>query len=199
MDQAQLITRPLSELIRQLDTRQLKSSLKSSYRRVGNGVRRIAVKYLRQTGMDVQGDQSDWEKGIRVRVYSRGGGFMITTKAHAASKAQMRQGNPGLGMHKNRKGWYKPILMWAAEGTKKRYQRYKRKGYYYGAHKDKRGLVKSGLRHYVRTTGLPTGSMPNYGFIDKATPEAYQYVEKELGKEVETAVNKKARKVGLLN
>ena len=57
-------------------------------------------------------DAGKLAKGVRVRVYPRGGGFMITVKPHGKS-----------GYIKNRHGLEKPVLMWAAEGTKQRYPR----------------------------------------------------------------------------
>lgn len=188
-----------TQLVRELSPKQMRNALKRSYRSETKTVVGIAQRYLRQTGMTVRGDRSDWEKGIRGHIYSRGGGFLVTVKAHRASLKQMSQGHPGLSMHKNRRGWYKPVLMWAEDGTQPRTQRYKRKGYTPEARKEKVGLKKSGARHYVKTTGLSTGRLRRYGFLDKATPGMYRVVENDLANDLNVAVEKVAKKCGFIN
>ena len=69
----------------------------------------IARGKLMQSGM---AHASRLKKDIRLRVYPKGGGFMITVKQHGKQ-----------GYHVNRFGLQKPVLMWAEEGTKVRYVR----------------------------------------------------------------------------
>lgn len=193
MDPSQELQKSMSELMREMNPKQLKKAIKGAYRRVGKGAREIALYHLHKSGIDVQGDRTDFDKGLRVFVYGRGGGFMITTKARAANS---RTGKGEKGMHKNRRGQKKPILMWAADGTKDRYRKTGRK------------VLKGNWKWWARQGGSrpryvwertrKTGKMPDYGFIDKATPEASRYVEDELGKELQKSVEKVAKKAGFI-
>lgn len=165
-----------TELSKLLTPRQMRNSVKRAYRREANKACKIAVQKLRVSGLDVKGSSSDWEKGIRPYIYSRGGGFMVTVKAKGANK----QGRGEKGMHKNRAGIKKPILMWAEDGTTVR-------------------KTKSKTKIFVRKRrGHNTGQMPKYGFLERATPEMYRSVETGLFPEIETAVNKAAQKAGFL-
>ncbi len=164
-----------TELARLLTQRQIRNSVKRAYRREADRARKIAVNALRVSGLRVEGDASDWEKGIRAHVYSRGGGFLITVKARGAN----RHGRGEKGMHKNRAGVKKPVLMWAEEGTAAR-------------------KTKSRTRVFIRKRrGHGTGRMPGYGFLDKAAPDMYRSVEAGLLPEIESAVDKVARKAGI--
>ena len=70
----------------------------------GKEVLAIARGKLMQSGM---AHASRLKKDIRLRVYPKGGGFMITVKQHGKQ-----------GYHVNRFGLQKPVLMWTEEGTK---------------------------------------------------------------------------------
>lgn len=165
-----------AELSRLLTPRQIRNSVKRAYRREANKACKIAVRTLRVSGLRVKGDNSDWEKGIRPYIYSRGGGFLVTVKA----KGTNRQGKGEKGMHKNRAGVKKPVLMWAEDGTAVR-------------------KTKSRSRVFIRKRkGHSTGRMPGYGFLDKATPGMFQSVEAGLFPEIEAAMDKVARKAGII-
>lgn len=84
----------------------LKALLKGAYRKTGNEILAIARQRLMSSGIV---HASKLKKGIRLHVYPRGGGFMITVKPHGKQ-----------GYHVNRFGLEKPVLMWAEEGTKER-------------------------------------------------------------------------------
>jgi hypothetical protein len=79
-------------------------------------------------------------------------------------------------MHLNRRGVKKPILMWAEEGTDRRYSRSKSKN-------------KKRTYH---------GRMPAYGFLEKAEPEMYSTVESDLVVDVSSAVEAVAKKCGFV-
>lgn len=165
-----------TELSRLLTPRQLRNSVKRAYRREANKACKIAVQKLRVSGLDVKGNRSDLEKGIRPFIYPRGGGFLVTVKARGAN----RQGKGEKGMHTNRTGKRKPILMWAEEGTDFR-------------------KTKSRTKIFARKRkGHSTGRMPGYGFLERATPEMYRSVETGLFPEVQAAVNKTAQKAGIV-
>lgn len=156
---------PLTNLLREMTPRQIRNSLKRAYRAEAKKVKKIAERKLDSSGLHVMGSKSDLHKGIRTRIYSRGGGFMLTVK-------------PGKGnvksMHKNRRGFLKPVLLWAEEGTVGRFTR-------------------NGMRR-----GHITGSMPSYGFMAAAEDEMLQTAENDLLSEVEVAVEKVARKAGMV-
>lgn len=176
MDPDQYTGKEWRELAKQLSQKQIRSALKGAYRREANKAVKIARKHLHSSGMQVKGNQADWDKGIRPYVYSRGGGFLVTVKARAKSKRSSREA----GMHTNRYGVKKPILMWAEEGT-----RYRK--------------TKSKTKVFVRMKkGHLTGKMKAYGFMDKATPEMYRSVEQGLFPELEKAVKRQAKKAGFV-
>ena len=173
----------------------MRSALKRSYRAEAKKALGIARRYLGASGMQVQGNKSDWDKGIRSHIYSKGGGFMITVKAHRANL----KGQGEKSMHQNRKGFKKPVLMWAEEGTKPRQRGGKKVRIKHGIY----GTHRSGKTRYwtetIRKDGISTGQMGAYGFLDRATPEMFQTVERDLGAEVGIAVEKVARKCGFIN
>ena len=76
-------------------------------------------------------------------------------------------------IYTNSRGQTKPVQMWADEGTEQRYT--KRRGW------------KAG--HY-------TGSMPAYHFMQDAEQKS-GFVEADLWKEIEAAVDRRAQKLGL--
>jgi hypothetical protein len=184
-----------NELAKELTPRQMRNALKRSYRAEAKKALGIARRYLGASGMQVQGNKSDWDKGIRSHIYSKGGGFMITVKAHRANL----KGQGEKSMHQNRKGFKKPVLMWAEEGTKPRQRGGKKVRVKHGIY----GTHRSGKTRYwtetIRKDGISTGQMGAYGFLDRATPEMFQTVERDLGAEVGIAVEKVARKCGFIN
>lgn len=174
MDPRDYTGKEWTDLLRQMSTRQIRNSLKRAYRKEANKAQRIAAQKLRTSGLKYSG--SDMEKGIRTRIYSRGGGFMLTVKAKKATKS----GGKEQGMYTNRQGLKKPVLMWAEEGTLPR-------------------RTKSATKFFVRTRkGHSTGQMPSYGFMEKATPQMYKSVEDGLFPEIDLAVRKVAKKAGFI-
>ena len=175
----------------------MRNALKRSYRAEAKKALGIARRQLRASGLQVQGNQGDWDKGIRSHIYSKGGGFMLTVKARRANS----KGKGEKSMHQNRKGFKKPVLMWAEEGTQKRLSkssnwRYEHSGSWklWARH----GGATRPRKRKVRTGGLNRGRMRAYGFLEKATPEMFQTVEADLGVEVDTAVEKVAKKCGFI-
>lgn len=159
------ITKPFDDLLREMTPRQLRNSLKGAYRKVAKQAKDIAVGKMQTSGLHVMGNKSDLKKAIRTRIYSRGGGFMVTVKPDRQNKKSM---------HRNRRGFLKPVLMWAEEGTTGRFTR-------------------NGQRR-----GHITGSMPAYHFMSDSEEQMRQTVENGLYPELEQAVEKQARKAGLI-
>ncbi len=184
----------LATLAKELTPRQLRNALKRSYRAEAKKVLGIARKHLHASKLKVKGNKSDWDKGIRSHIYSKGGGFLITVKAHRSNL----KGEGEKSMHENRKGFKKPILMWAEEGTNYRQRGGKKVRVKHGIY----GTHRSGKTRYwtetIRKNGIPTKRMPAYRFLDKATPEMNSTVETDLGKEVGVAVDKVAKKCGFI-
>jgi hypothetical protein len=184
----------LATLAKELTPRQLRNALKRSYRAEAKKVLGIARRHLHASKLKVKGNKSDWDKGIRSHIYSKGGGFLITVKAHRSTL----KGEGEKSMHENRKGFKKPILMWAEEGTNYRQRGGKKVRVKHGIY----GTHRSGKTRYwtetIRKNGIPTKRMPAYRFLDKATPEMNSTVEADLGKEVGVAVDKVAKKCGFI-
>lgn len=184
----------LATLAKELNPRQLRNALKRSYRSEAKKVLGIARKHLRASRLQVKGNKSDWDKGIRSHIYSKGGGFLITVKARRANM----KGQGEKSMHENRKGFKKPVLMWAEEGTNYRQRGGKKVRVKHGIY----GSHRSGKTRYwietIRNNGIPTKRMPAYRFLEKAVPEMNSTVETDLGKEVGVAVEKTAKKCGFI-
>ncbi len=153
------------ELLRAMNPREIKRTLKSAYRRTANQIRDIARSSLVSSGLQ---NASKMKTGIRVRVYSRGGGFMITVKPHGK-----------LGYYKRAQdGKEKPVLMWAAEGTADRYARHGGRIYPLG-----QGQFRTMKGNYL-------GKMPSYNILDEAERQAPGIIERNLGGEIEKSVSK---------
>lgn len=159
-----------NELLQVFNKRDLKTSVKGAYRKVGGEVLKVARQKLMQSGI---ANASKLKKDIRLRVYPKGGGFMITVKPHGKQ-----------GYHVNRFGLQKPVLMWAEEGTKVRYVR---KG---GGQVAQLGDGK------WRTLGRRRGQMPAYHFLDGVEAEGAPIIERDIGARLEETVLKRAKKMG---
>lgn len=186
-----------TQLAKELTPKQMRNALKRSYRAEAKKALAIARRQLRASGLQVKGNQSDWDKGIRSHIYSKGGGFMLTVKARRASS----KGKGEKSMHQNRKGFKKPILMWAEDGTQPRLAKSSNWRYEHtGSWKlwARHGASMKPRKRKVRKDGINRGRMRAYGFLDKATPEMFQTVETDLGVEVGTAVEKVAKKCGFI-
>lgn len=174
--------RELTDLLRGMTPGRVRSALKTAYRRVAKRAVETARLSLSSSGLHVAGDLP---RGIRSHIYSRGGGFLVTVKARGSRSGQER------GMHENRRGLKKPVLMWAEDGTTRR---------------SAGGHAAGGWRQYVRTraTGLMPrrvggynrGSMPAYHFLAGAESRMAAQAERDLMPEVERAVAKTAAKYG---
>lgn len=151
-----------SDLLQALSPRELKKVLKSAYRKVGKEVRDVARQAVRNSGLH---DASRVARAVRLRIYPRGGGFMVTVKPHGKQ-----------GFTKNRKGFEKPIAMWAAEGTNTRLPR---KGPHYAD-------IGGGR---VRKIDY-MGRMPVYDFLKDVEKQGGAIVERELGRTLENALPK---------
>lgn len=158
-------TQPFRELFQALDMREQRKAMRSAVRRVGKELRKMAETDIPASGLGA-GTRKAVAKSLRLRVYPAryGVGFMITTKPHGKE-----------GFHKNRAGKEKPVLMWAAEGTRSRYTR---------------GSIKRSRQF--------TGRMHNYDFLPIVEARGTQYVETNLLTELRGNLDKALRKKKLL-
>lgn len=167
--------RPFRELLEGLSRKEIAKAVKAGYRKTANLAAKEVRDELHRSSLKVKGDRRSLDKSIRVRVFPKGGGFMVTTKPRGKQ-----------GFHVNRFGKEKPVAMWAAEGTEERYVR--RQKY--------RSLVwrQRWWNYHGDGSVSRRGRMPRYDFVDRATPRALRLVEEELGKQVEAALTKAKRK-----
>ncbi len=172
MNETATLDKAWNDLLRTFDRRELKRTLKDAYRRTGKKIASIAKMSVQAGGINDAGKLS---RGVRVRVYPRGGGFMITVKPHGKQ-----------GFIKTRRGVEKPVLMWAEEGTKSRQTRGGKNGY----------LIKTDEGY--RWVGKNRGKMPAYHFLKEAEAQGAAIVEQEVGKEIEDATVRRAQKLGWL-
>jgi len=155
----------LQQLFAELEPRRRAQALRGGFRREANQVRKTAVNNLRASGIK---SSRDLEKGVRALVFKRTAGFRITvgTKGEA-------------GLHTNRQGLKKPILLWAEMGTKDR--------------RTKNGGGKRASRHRAAHS---TGRMPRYGFMAQTLDSTRETVTNELHNMVIENVIKTAKKYG---
>ena len=167
--------RDLQRLFADMEPRRRKQALKSGFRRAGNRVRKIAVGNLKATGLH---NASALAKGIRTVVSKRTAGFRVTI---ATKKSTMRDPHD-VGMHRNRRGLKKPVIIWAESGT------------------DWRSVTNAGQRVKVRgrwvTLGKARGRMRREGFMAKTARVADSTVTAMLHDEVEQSIMKTAKKYG---
>lgn len=161
----------LQRLFAELEPKRRTQALKGGFRKAANKVRKKAVSNLREA---IHTDE-DLEKGVRAIVFKQKAGFRVTIGTKKAGK----NGKGEAGMHTNRRGLKKPVLIWAEEGTKSRTTKSsggKRSARYRAAHS--------------------TGSMPRFGFMAKTRDEVRDTVTEDMHKMVTENVERIAKKYG---
>lgn len=161
----------LQRLFAELEPRRRTQALKGGFRKAAGHVRKKAVGNLRQA---IHTDK-DLEKGVRAIVFRQTAGFRVTI----GTKKSGRNGKGEAGMHTNRRGLKKPVLIWAEEGTKTR--------------TTKSGGGKRAARYRAAHS---TGSMPRYGFMAKTRDEVSGTVTEELRRDIADNVERIAKKYG---
>lgn len=160
----------LQRLFAEMDTQKRLKALKGAFRREANRVRKTAVNNLRGS---IRTDR-DLERGVRAIVFKRKAGFRVTIGAKKAGK----NGKGEKGMHLNRRGLKKPVLIWAEGGTEWR-------------------RTKTKTRIFTRKRkGHSTGRMKRYGFMQKTLNEVRGSATDSLHKEVVNSIVKAAKKYG---
>lgn len=166
-----------------LDLKEQRKALRGAMRREGGRLRKQAIQNLRASGIG-QGTRQKLSKGIYVRVYpdKYGAGFMVSVTPHGKR-----------GIHKNRQGLEKPVLMWAEDGSRSRRVGKRKKSFFYTS---KRTGKKQ--RAYLRS-GHSTGVMKRYAFLEKTEAQTAQTVEQNLFSDFQQNLNKAFSKKGLLS
>lgn len=159
------------ELLMAMNPRDIKKTLKTAYRRIGKQIADIARSDLASSGLR---HGNKMKSAVRVRVYPRGGGFMITVKPHGKQGYYKR----------SQDGKEKPVAMWAVEGTKERYARHGK------------GIFPVGNGQFRTMHGNYTGRMPDYNFLKNAESQGPGIIEGGLAPEIEKSVEERVRKLG---
>lgn len=161
----------LQKLFTEMDVKRRNRALKGAFRREANQVRRTAINNLRSS----LHSNRDLEKGIRAIVFKKAAGFRVTI---GTKKANRKTGKGEKGMHINRQGLKKPVLIWAEGGTEQR-------------------KTKTKTRVFVRERrGHNTGRMKRYGFMRKTQTYVRDKVTADLRNEIVESVTKTANKYG---
>lgn len=175
--------REFAAILNSLSPSELKRTLKAAYRTEGKKVKGLVASKVAASGLK---HGASVGRSVRVRVYSRGGGFMVTVKPRNGGRNS--KGSAAKGFHKNRFGQWKPIAMWANAGTKSRY---------IGDHQGRRIRLGKGRKAQWRTIGPFRGSMPAYNFVGEAEQQAVGTVERDLYGELTEAAQRQLKKRGI--
>ena len=176
---------PFGDVYKALDLRSQRKAMKSAMRREGNRLKKTAATNLQTSGIG-QGTTRNLSRGIYTRVYPDryGAGFMVSVKPH--------RGNNVKGIHTNRKGNMKPVLMWAEDGTRNRRTGRRKLSFF-----SKSRISGKRIRNYIRG-GHSTGRMKRYAFMAKTEMQEETSVENNLFTTFQANLDKAARKQGLL-
>lgn len=184
------LDRPFADVYKALDMKDQRKAMRSAMRREGNRIRKEAVanlasspagKHSRSIGA---GTQRSLSNGIYVRTYPDryGLGFMVSVKPHGKRK----------GIHLNRQGKEKPVLMWAEDGTRMR-----RSGRRISSFMGRSRFTGRKIRQYLRG-GANRGKMDSYGFLAKTEAQVEGTTENNLFDTFQKNVERAATKHGLL-
>lgn len=161
----------LQKLFTDMDVKHRKRALKGAFKREANQVRKTAINNLRSS----LHSNRDLEKGIRAIVFKDKAGFRVTI---GTKKANRKTGKGEKGMHLNRQGLKKPVLIWAEGGTEQR-------------------RTKTKTKVFVRERkGHNTGHMKRYGFMRKTKTDVADKVTEDLRNEITKSIEKTASKYG---
>lgn len=176
---------PFGDVHKALDLKAQRKAMKSAMRREGNRLKKAAAASLQASGIG-QGTPRNLSKGIYARVYPDryGAGFMVSVKPH--------RGNNRKGIHTNRQGRMKPVLMWAEDGTRDRRAGRRKISFF-----SKSRITGKRIRNYIRG-GHNTGRMKRYAFMAKTERQEGTSVENNLFSTFQANLDKAARKQGLL-
>lgn len=174
----QTFQRELAKLYASLSPKEQRKAIAASMRREANRLKKAAQTRVRTSGLSAK---TGVDKGVYARVYPKryGTGFMVSVKPHGAKK----------GIHTNRQGKQKPVLLFAEEGTKQRNVG-RRKG---NAQYRQGRFAQKKWRDYNRS-GHSTGRMSPYKFLAMTEQTETAGIEQRLWTDFERNVDKAAKK-----
>lgn len=177
------ITRPFADVFKALNLKDQRKAMRSAMRKEGNRLKKNAVSNLASSGIG-QGTKRSLSSGIYVRTYPDryGLGFMVSLQPHGRRK----------GVHLNRQGKEKPVLMWAEEGTRQRHV-----GRRISSVFSKSRFSGKKIRQYLRG-GANRGKMRRYAFLAKTEQQTAGSVETNLFGAFQQNLERSAKKQGLL-
>lgn len=169
----------LQKMFEALEPKARVRMFKGALRRSATAVRRVAVANLRAR---MQGSSPALEKGIRALVFKRTLGFRVTVGTKRASKDGKKKAQ---GFHTNRRGLDKPVLIWAEDGTQRRYT----------------GVHRSSAKRYQRAVANRSkkgyrGKMPALRFMEDTKNQSLPTISARLQDEIVNGVVKTAKKYG---
>lgn len=175
------------DVYRALSPREQRKAMKSAMRREAGRLKKAAVANLAsatggKTGRTLGGGtRQRLAKGLYVRTYPDryGLGFMVSVKPHGKTR----------GIHTNRRGRQKPVLMWAEDGTRQRAVG-KRKQSFFSRSRWTGGKVRG-----YRRSGHSTGRMSAYRFLAKTERETADGIEARLFADFQRNVERKAAQI----
>lgn len=168
----------LRKVLDTMSARDLRNTLKASYRKEAKTAKKIAAGKLRATGIKHAAGIS---RSIRTFVYSRGGGFMLST----VPRNNKGQGRVVDGFYKTKRGVWKPVAMWFNGGTRVRYADRTSK------------VIRVKMGKQWRMVGPRRGAITATGFMTKAESEIVRMVETDMPAEIEAAARKRLQKNGI--
>lgn len=163
----------LQRLFAELEPKRRMQAIKGGFRKEANQVRKTAINNLRGS---IRSDK-DLEKGVRTIVFKRKAGFRVTVGTKKAGK----NGKGEAGFHTNRRGYKKPILIWAEDGTQERRTKPKQ------GTRRRAGRMREAHR---------TGRMKRYGFMTQTLNSVRDSVTQNIHEMVTDNVIKVAAKYG---
>lgn len=164
------IEKPFKDLLAAANMKDMRKAMNTALRKAGKKVLARTKDNVHASGLG-RGVLEDVTDDLRLKVYGDAypAGFMIPTRPHH-----------GKGFHLNRFGKEKPVLMWAAMGTKSRNFAFKG------------GKVRPGVKSH------PTGRMKDYGFVEKTESEMAGPVSDNLYDDFNKALERRLKKAGLI-
>jgi len=163
----------LRALFNELSPKAKRTALRGGFRGVANKFRRQVIGNLRTSIHS----GSDLEKGVRALVFKQQLGFRVTVGTQVKRDKATRRVVSTKGFHVNRRGFEKPVLIWAEDGTKDR----------------RTGRIRGGKRH-----GAYRGSMRRYAFVDLARRQFGASVMNELKKSLVENTIRTAKRYGCI-
>lgn len=165
-------------LLARLSPREQRKALAGAMRREANRLKKAAQAAVKRSGLG-QKNPTRVERGVYSRVYPAryGAGFLVSVKPHGAKK----------GIHRNRYGREKPVLMFAEEGTVERNVG-RRQGHY----TMQGGRFASKKYRTYKRSGHSTGRMRAYHFLAQTEQTEATGIEQRLFTEFEKNVSRAA-------